>query len=213
MNTGGSEAMDSSDGSQKGSQQILQHQLSSQNNQQQMNQGVSGGMPQVPMVQLSPSQMCKMGQETVQEIVSKTQDLFQILRMTSPPNGTSISSAQNEERRSRINESLKIIQALFKKLRKIHEKVSEATTEMEFIEIESLIPVKTDDNHNNPYSSQLMMRSIFDDKKNSDVVKKLSDEKNGYIERLKVRNRQIKDMIDILREFVWDINAMLAMRK
>ena len=159
--------------------------------------------PPVQQHQLPLScQLCKMGQETVHEIVSRTQDLFQLLRNTSPPNGTPISQQTNEDRRNKISTAIGVIQVLFRKLRKIYEKVSEATTEMEFIEIESLIPLKDD-----------RSTSIYDDKKNSEVARKLSDEKSGYTEQLRIRNRQIKEMIDIMREFIWDINAMLAMKK
>ena len=85
-------------------QQQLQMQQQQQQQQvalvQQNNQG--GNTASTPQTPVPPSQpqaqkqagkdintasLCKYGQETVQEIVSRTQELFQTLKVLQPPNG------------------------------------------------------------------------------------------------------------------------------
>lgn len=159
-------------------------------------------LPQQPREQLNAAQLCRLGQETVQEIVSKTQEVFQSLKTMQLPIGTQNSTSAQEERRGKLNETMKYISALFKRLRKIYEKCCEACEINEYIQMESLIPLRDD------HSSK-----IADDRKNTEQVKRLDEERKMYTEQLKLRNRQLKETIDKLRELVWEINTMLAMRK
>lgn len=89
-------------------QQLQQHQQQMHLQQQQQaamaqqnNQAVGGTptTPQIPVPQSQPpvpkqaardfntASLCKLGQETVQEIVSRMQELFQTLKVIQPPNG------------------------------------------------------------------------------------------------------------------------------
>ena len=158
--------------------------------------------PHQQPVQLSGSQLCRMGQEHVQDIVNKTMELFKLLSACHPPNGMANQMQIQSERKKKVAEVLELIAAYFKRLRKICEKVNEVTTDMEFVQIESLIPLREGDS-----------RSLDEKKKVSEVVRKLTDEKNVFSDQLKLRNRKLKEIIDMLRDIVWDINTMLAMRK
>lgn len=182
------------------SNQHLQAQLQ-QGQQQQQPVQPQQPAPQQP-VHLSGSQLCRIGQETVQEIVNKTMELFKLLSACQPPNGTAAQLQFQNERKKKVAEFLDVIGVLFKRLRKICEKVNEATTDMEFVQIESLIPVREGE-----------VRALEDKKKNSDVVRKLTEERTLYSDHLRMRNRKLKEIIDMLRDIVWDINTMLAMRK
>lgn len=194
-------------------QQALPHHAAEANQQlpPHLQQGQQPGPPQqqpqqpAPQqpVQLSGSQLCRMGQETVQEIVNKTMELFKLLAACQPPNGTAAQLQFQNERKKKVAEFLEMIGILFKRLRRICEKVNEATTDMEFVQIESLIPLRD--------SGEL--RALEDKKKNSEVVRKLQDERTLYSDHLRMRNRKLKEIIDMLRDIVWDINTMLAMRK
>ena len=152
---------------------------------------------------LSSSQLCRMGQEAVQDIVNKTMELFKQLAVCQPPNGTVVNMQFQAERKRRIHEALDLVGAHFRRLRKICEKVNEGTTDMEFVQIESLIPLREPGD----------VRPLEDKKKNSEIVRKLTEERALYSEQLRIRNRKLKEIIDMLRDIVWDINTMLAMRK
>lgn len=166
--------------------------------------------PMVTFANASTSQLTKLGMEHIQEIVSKTTELFQLLRsiqapVLQVPNAHPLSLAHQEERKAKIAESMNRISFLFKRLRKIYEKVSDDTTQMEFVQIEHLIPLK---------KAQVNGKDTnCDDKMDTESAQKIAAEKASATELLKLKNRQIKEMIDLLREFVSDINVMLAMRK
>ena len=182
-------------------QQHLQAQMQQVQPQQQQQQQHQAA-PQQP-VHWSGSYLCRIGQETVQEIVNKTMELFKLLATCQPPNGTAAQMQFQNERKKKVAEFLDTIGGLFKRLRKICEKANEATTDMEFVQIESLIPLREAGE----------IRALEDKKKNSEVVRKLTDERNLYSDQLRMRNRKLKEIIDMLRDIVWDINTMLAMRK
>ena len=144
--------------------------------------------------------VCRVGHETVQEIVTKTAELFSSLRLMSPPNATQQPLCQ--ERQIRTKEMLKNIEILFKRLRKAYEKCGENLTAIDYIQIESVIPMKDQDFH-----------KIEDKKATNPEVKQLDKEHKDLEDLLLLKNRQIKEIIDNLRAIVWEINAMLAMRK
>jgi len=151
---------------------------------------------------LNTAYLCRIGHETVQDIVSKTSELFQSLRMMSPPNGTQQAMTAQEEKKAKAKDLLKTIEFLFKRLRKFYERCNECCAPIDYIQIESLIPMKEDE------------FGKVDDKKFSNTkVKLLDKEHEELVEVLQLKNRQIKEVIDNLRSIVWDINTMLAMRK
>lgn len=154
-------------------------------------------------------QLCRLGQETAQEIVNKTMELFQFLRTAIPPNGTAQSNQVQEDRKTKIRQTLHVIALLFDKLRKVYNRVNEATTEMEFVQIESLIPLKEHERDHHHHHRQ----SLEEKKKTSETMRNLTQERSNLMEQLRIRNRQLKDIIDMLRDIVWDINTMLSMRK
>ena len=89
----------------------------------------------------------RIGQETVEEIVSRTQEVFSILKSLQPPVGSFNQQTQqhdksNQEKQNRLQDVLKGIGMLFKRLRVCWEKCQENTGGMDFMPIESLIPLK-----------------------------------------------------------------------
>ncbi|KAI1300193.1 Mediator of RNA polymerase II transcription subunit 30 [Halotydeus destructor] len=153
---------------------------------------------------INPTQFCKIGQEIVQEIVSKTSEMFKCLKALPPPNGSQISISRQDESKRNLHETIVSIVQLFKELRKISEKCCEATSEMEYVQLESLVPLRDE-----------LPKSLNqdNDKKNADLVRHLDEEKKVLTDQLRLRNKQLKEVIDKLREVVWEINTMLAMRK
>lgn len=149
---------------------------------------------------------CRFGQDTVQEIVVKTTELFNTLKQatTQLPNGTTQSIHAYEDRKTRIVDSLRTINFNFKRLRAFCDKINEGTSDIDFVQpfVESLIPIVGSSD-----------RGFEEKKKNVEVVKKLTEERNALAEQVKRKNQQVKEVIDMLRDITWDINTMLAMRK
>lgn len=162
---------------------------------------IVGGQQPQPHRDFSMALLCRIGQETVQEIVSKTTELFSTLKCLQPPNGTAQSITGQEERKVKLQENLRNIGMCFKKLRRIYEKCNENCSGMEYTHIESLVPLKDE------------MDSKQEDKKSTEAVKYLTEEHRELVEQVMLRNRQLKEVIDNLRSFIWDINTMLAVRK
>lgn len=168
--------------------------------------GVPPSQPAQPHKDFNTALLCRIGQETVQEIVTKTTELFQTLKVLQPPNGTAQSLSCLDEKKNKLQESLKSISMLFKRLRRIHEKCNEnCATGMEYTHIEfssqSLIPMKDE------------IDTRQEDRKISDTVKYLSEEHKELAEQVVLKNRQLKEIMDSLRSLIWDINTMLTMRK
>ena len=72
---------------------------------------------------------------------------------------------------------------------------------MEYTALESLIPYKDD---------QTMKNEI--DKKRGEPYKSALEEHNELIQQLVLKNKHIKEIIDQMRNIIWEINTMLAMR-
>lgn len=174
--------------------------------------GEGGGdavVPQQPK-DLNTAIMCRMGQEIVQEIVAKAIELFQNLKALQPPTGMASSLQGQEERRLKLQETLRHVGVLFKKLHRVHAICSDASaagvassqyTPIEpDVTLQSLVPMKDD-----PKPAE--------DKKPSEATRALLEERARLTEQVVLKNRQLKDVLDALRNIIWEINTMLAMRK
>ena len=90
---------------------------------------------------VNTSTVCRIGQETVEEIVSRTQEVFSILKSLQPPVGSFNQQTQqhdksNQEKQNRLQDVLKGIGMLFKRLRVCWEKCQENTGGMDFMPID-----------------------------------------------------------------------------
>merc|ERR1719369_1545284 len=155
--------------------------------------------------EVNTSTVCRIGQETVEEIVSRTQEVFSILKSLQPPIGSSASQHDRNtlEKQNRLQEVLKGIGMLFKRLRVCWDKCQENTAGMEFIAIESLVPVKDDID-----SGRTEL-----EKKRGDAYRAAFEEHNELVQQISMKNRHLKDIIDQMRNIIWEINTMLAMRR
>merc|ERR1719384_603820 len=156
---------------------------------------------------VNASTVCRIGQETVEEIVSRTQEVFSILKSLQPPVGsynpqTAAHDKSNQEKQNRLQDVLKGIGMLFKRLRVCWEKCQENTGGMDFMPIESLIPLKEDGEGR-----------VELEKKRGDAYKSAAEEHNELVQQITLKNRHLKDVIDQMRNIIWEINTMLAIRK
>ncbi|KAH0952349.1 hypothetical protein HN011_006676 [Eciton burchellii] len=203
-------------------QQIQQQQLQLQQQQQaamvqqnnQANNQATTPQTPVPPTQPPPAQqpqnkefntasLCRFGQETVQEIASRTLELFQTLKVLQPPNGTAQGANMANEKKSKVYDQLRMIKMMFKRLRLIYEKCNEncQLQGMEYTHIESLIPLK----------EEWDMKS--DEKKSSEAYRLACEESKEVMEQVILKNRHIKEVIDHLRRIISEINTMLNMRR
>lgn len=153
--------------------------------------------------QFNTASLCRFGQETVQEIVSRTHEVFQILKVLMPPNGTPTGANMSNERRIKMQDNLRNIKLLFKRLRIIYEKCNDSCQlqGMEYMHMEGLIPLQ----------EEWDMKS--EERKTSETYRVASDEMKEVAEQLSNKNRHLKEIIDHLRRIIWEINTMLAMRR
>ena len=147
----------------------------------------------------SLSFFCKIGQETVQDIVNKTTEMMAFIKTIQLPNGTSASNSNHEEKKIKLRiDYLKSIAVYFKRLYKLYERCLELSSALEEVDAENLIPIQ---------GQEL-------DKIKSTPSDQFKDLKKEYSEQLKIlknKNAKIKEIIDRLREIVWEANTMLAM--
>lgn len=140
---------------------------------------------------------CRIGQETVQEIVSRTTEMMNMIKTIQLPNGSNNTS---EERKNKLkNDYLKSISVYFKRLYRVYEKFLELNVPIEDVEPENLIPIEGRE------VDKIKMAP-------SDSFKDLQKDYNEQLKILKSKNAKIKEIIDRLREIVWEVNTMLAMR-
>ncbi|XP_033340714.1 mediator of RNA polymerase II transcription subunit 30 isoform X2 [Megalopta genalis] len=183
-----------------------------QQNNQTNNQATTPQTP-VPPTQPPPQQqqtkefntasLCRFGQETVQDIVSRTLEVFQTLKVLQPPNGMAQGTSVANEKKNKVQEQLRTLKLLFKRLRLIYEKCNEncQLQGMEYTHIESLIPLK----------EEWDMKS--DEKKTSEAYRLACEESKEIMEQVVLKNRHLKEIIDHLRRIISEINTMLNMRR
>lgn len=141
----------------------------------------------------------KVGQETVQDLLSRFQDIFGILKNHTPPNGLQGSIPISSDKRQKMQDQFRTIRLLFKRLRLLYDKCDNAE---DYTQVESLIPFVDDENKPAdvvPVHSEEYQRALVDNRE--------------LIEMLKQKNLQLKEIIDNMRSIIWEINSMMAMRK
>ncbi|XP_053695972.1 mediator of RNA polymerase II transcription subunit 30 [Sabethes cyaneus] len=144
--------------------------------------------------------LCRIGQETVQDIVSRFQEVFGILRVIQPPNGTNQGLSSSNDKKAKVQEQFRTIRLLFKRLRLLYDKCNDNCQQgMEFTHVESLIPLKGEPERAEPVHTE--------------EYKKALQENRELIEIVMLKNKQLREIIDKIRLTIWEINTMLSMRR
>ncbi|XP_023200208.1 mediator of RNA polymerase II transcription subunit 30 isoform X2 [Xiphophorus maculatus] len=94
---------------------------------------------------VNTSLLCRIGQETVQDIVLRTMEIFQLLRNMQLPNGVTYHPNTHQDRLGKLQEHLRMLSVLFRKLRLVYDKCNENCAGMDSIPPEQLIPFVEDD--------------------------------------------------------------------
>lgn len=144
--------------------------------------------------------LCRIGQETVQDIVSRFQEVFGILRVIQPPNGTNQGLTASNDKKAKVQEQFRTIRLLFKRLRLLYDKCNDFCQQgMEYTHVEGLIPVKGEPERTEPVHTE--------------EYKKALQENRELIEIVMLKNKQLREIIDKIRLTIWEINTMLSMRR
>ncbi|XP_074595923.1 mediator complex subunit 30 [Brevipalpus obovatus] len=145
--------------------------------------------------------LCRWGQEYVHEIVNKTVDMFNFMRRANVSDNRPWAVIM-EEKMLKVRDTQETIEQLFQKIKQILMTLEKESSNSEYIEGDKLIPYKV-----NPDSSS---RTVPDADKVLDG--NIMEEHARHLAAVKARNHHLKTIIDQLRDLVWDINTMLAMR-
>lgn len=158
---------------------------------------------QAPKQEINTAALCRFGLEVVQEIVSRSTELFTILKTLQPPNGTPQGANLCNDRKNKIQELLNNIKFNFKRLGMIYTRCNENAQfqGMEYMHIESLIPLKEE------------WDQKADERKMSESYRMACEERREIMEQVLLKNKHLKEVIDSMRRIIWEINSMLCMRR
>ncbi|XP_039383253.1 mediator of RNA polymerase II transcription subunit 30 isoform X1 [Mauremys reevesii] len=95
--------------------------------------------------EVNTASLCRIGQETVQDIVFRTMEIFQLLRNMQLPNGVTYHTGTYQDRLAKLQEHLRQLSILFRKLRLVYDKCNENCAGLDPVPIEQLIPYVEDD--------------------------------------------------------------------
>uniref|UniRef100_A0A8K9V3K0 Mediator of RNA polymerase II transcription subunit 30 n=1 Tax=Oncorhynchus mykiss TaxID=8022 RepID=A0A8K9V3K0_ONCMY len=77
---------------------------------------------------VNTASLCRISQETVQDIVLRTMEIFQLLRNMQLPNGVTYHPSTHQDRLGKLQEHLRMLSVLFRKLRLVYDKCNENCT-------------------------------------------------------------------------------------
>ncbi|XP_056335467.1 mediator of RNA polymerase II transcription subunit 30-like [Danio aesculapii] len=156
-----------------------------------------GAAPQGALREISPVYLCRIGQETVQDIVTRTMEIFQITRATQLPNGVTQSQAAYQDRFGKLQEHLRQLTLLFRKLRLLYERCVEMTSDLQETPAE-LVPYVGEEA--SAVRVELCSPAVL-------------QERQEVLEKVRQKNQEMKMLMDQMRNLLWDVNAMLTLRK
>jgi hypothetical protein len=148
---------------------------------------------QTAVRETNPVKLCRLGQDTLTEIVQKTTEIFSHVR--SPL--LNLTMQQFTDRKTKLDDSLRRVEVLFVKLREVYDAVIEASSTVEPVAVEELLSIEDTVEPSVP----------------TDPLMSMSNEERKLVEQIQHKNRQLKEIIDHQRMIIWEINTMMAMRR
>ncbi|XP_036686582.1 mediator of RNA polymerase II transcription subunit 30 isoform X1 [Balaenoptera musculus] len=109
----------------------------------------AGPQAQQAAREVNTASLCRIGQETVQDIVYRTMEIFQLLRNMQLPNGVTYHTGTYQDRLAKLQDHLRQLSILFRKLRLVYDKCNENCGGMDPIPVEQLIPYVEEDGSKN----------------------------------------------------------------
>uniref|UniRef100_A0A8V0Y4A5 Mediator of RNA polymerase II transcription subunit 30 n=1 Tax=Gallus gallus TaxID=9031 RepID=A0A8V0Y4A5_CHICK len=136
--------------------------------------------------EVNTASLCRIGQETVQDIVFRTMEIFQLLRNMQLPNGVTYHTGTYQDRLGKLQEHLRQLSILFRKLRLVYDKCNENCAGLDPIPIEQLIPYVEEDG------------SKHDDRGAASQLRFASEERREIMEVNKNRRMALEGVIKII---------------
>ncbi|XP_032108383.1 mediator of RNA polymerase II transcription subunit 30 isoform X2 [Sapajus apella] len=96
----------------------------------------AGPQAQQAAREVNTASLCRIGQETVQDIVYRTMEIFQLLRNMQLPNGVTYHTGTYQDRLTKLQDNLRQLSVLFRKLRLVYDKCNENCGGMDPIPVE-----------------------------------------------------------------------------
>lgn len=146
---------------------------------------------------------CKIGQETVHDIVAKTTELFNHLKTT---NSALQRTAENEAKRGKIRDILSSIKYMFGNLRRHYNNVNEICSSFAYVQVKSLIPYK--DDPGNVEQIQKHRKILCPGPHTDSAV-----ERRDLVKEVADKDEELKQITNELRDFIYEINTMLHISK
>ncbi|XP_021567527.1 mediator of RNA polymerase II transcription subunit 30-like isoform X2 [Carlito syrichta] len=98
----------------------------------------AGPQAQQAAREVNTASPCRIGQETVQDIVYRTLEIFQPLRNTQLPNGVTYHTGTYQDRLTKLQDRLRQLSVLSGELRLVYDKCNENCGGMDPIPVEKL---------------------------------------------------------------------------
>ncbi|KAI4885959.1 hypothetical protein NFI96_014948 [Prochilodus magdalenae] len=114
---------------------------------------------------VNTASLCRIGQETVQDIVLRTMEIFQLLRNMQLPNGVTYHPNTHQDRLGKLQEHLRMLSVLFRKLRLVYDKCNENCAGLDPIPPEQLVPYVEDDSSKLDDRGASQMRSSSEERR------------------------------------------------
>jgi hypothetical protein len=146
---------------------------------------------------------CRAGQDAVHEIVAKATELFNHLKST---NAALQRTSENDAKRAKIIDILSKTQKKFDELRNHYNKVNEICSSLAYVQVKSLIPFK--DDPDNVEQIQKHRRNLYAEPHPDDVR-----QKETLKEKIVLRDEQLRQITNNLRDFIYEVNTMLHVSK
>ncbi|XP_064204487.1 mediator of RNA polymerase II transcription subunit 30 isoform X2 [Anguilla rostrata] len=123
------------------------------------------GQPSQAAREVNTASLCRIGQETVQDIVFRTMEIFQLLRNMQLPNGVTYHPNTHQDRLGKLQEHLRQLSVLFRKLRLVYDKCNENCAGLDPVPTEQLIPYIEEDSSKHDERSANQIRYATEERR------------------------------------------------
>lgn len=122
----------------------------------------------------------------MQELVSRVQECLQHLKNLQPPNGSAQSTSLAVDKKNKLDDQLKMVKVLFKRLRIIYNKCNENSQELDSFPLDTMIPTQSN-----------LVDWKYADKTKSEQYLAAVEEKKELYEQIAVKNRHLQGTLSI----------------
>lgn len=117
----------------------------------------------------------------MQELISRVQECLQLLKNLQPPNGTAQSTTMAHDKKNKLDEHLKAVKVLFKRLRIVYNKCNENSQELDAYSLETMIPTQSN-----------LADWKYSERTKSDQYLAALEEKKELYDQILVKNRHLQ---------------------